>query len=291
MGLLPESGKVEDVEFFKIDEQTYDPKTMTWGTDWLMKNKMVQEVTIPSDIKAGTYVVRHEIISLHNALNDDYIKKRSGAQFYPQCAKVKVIGDGTATPKGVKFPGGYTWDEKGILVNIFYRANEYISPGPALYKPETVTAPKGDAPVVKETGALSGAEAKRYSDAKARSDSRWEGAVHSTDRARKCGLRGLVLIANHALHADPGGGGCIWDVGADPSTAKCTSMNTANPEYKGFAQPKQSPGYVDERHTDRSVVKFGPIIKYLFDPTQPRWEERAKAGKTTAGKFAARFAA
>jgi hypothetical protein len=27
---------------------------------------------------------------------------------------------------------------------------------------------------------------------------------------------------------------------------------------------------------DRSIVKFGPIIKYLFDPTQPRMEERVK---------------
>jgi cellulase len=85
MGLLPESGKPSDVEFFKIDEATYDPKTMTWGTDWLMKNKNIRTVTIPSDIKPGTYVLRHEIISLHNALNDDYIKKSSGAQFYPQC--------------------------------------------------------------------------------------------------------------------------------------------------------------------------------------------------------------
>jgi cellulase len=122
MGLLPESGKLEDVGFFKIDEATYDPNTMTWGSDWLMKNKMAHTATIPGDIKPGTYVIRHEIISLHNALNDDFAKKISGAQFYPQCVKVKVVGDGTATPPTVKFPGGYLWDEKGILINIFYSA-------------------------------------------------------------------------------------------------------------------------------------------------------------------------
>jgi hypothetical protein len=60
-------------------------------------------------------------------------------------------------------------------------------------------------------------------------------------------------------------------------------MNTADPKYKGFAQPPQSPGYVDARHTDRTVAKFGPIIKYLYDPTQPRWEERLKkSGKVAA---------
>lgn len=184
MGLLPESGKLDDVEFFKIDEATYDPKTMTWGTDWLMKNNHTHTVTIPSDIKPGTYVVRHEIISLHNALNDDYIKKVSGAQFYPQCAKVKVIGNGTATPPGLKFPGLYKWDEIGILVNIFYRANEYISPGPPLYKPAVVLPPIGPKPTVTETGVLRGELATQYRQLKAKTDNRWMDAVHGTDASR-----------------------------------------------------------------------------------------------------------
>jgi cellulase len=179
MGLLPESGNPADVNFFKIDEATYDPKTMTWGTDWLMKNKNIRDVTIPSDIKPGTYVVRHEIISLHNALNDDYIKKSSGAQFYPQCVKVKVTGEGTATPPGSKFPGTYKWDEKGILVNIFYRPNEYVSPGPALYKPAVVQPPEGPQPPTSDTPVSAA-----YQQAKAKADQRWQGAVHSTDAAR-----------------------------------------------------------------------------------------------------------
>lgn len=28
---------------------------------------------------------------------------------------------------------------------------------------------------------------------------------------------------------------------------------------------------------DRTIVKYGPIIKYLFDPTMPRMEEKVKA--------------
>jgi lytic cellulose monooxygenase (C1-hydroxylating) len=184
MGLLPESGKLEDVDFFKIDEATYDPKTMTWGSDWLIKNNQSHTVTIPSDIKPGTYVVRHEIISLHNALNDDFVKKISGAQFYPSCVKVQVTGDGTATPPGSKFPGTYTWDEKGILVNIFYRANEYTPPGPPVYKPSVVAPPKGPQPVVKNTGALTGPQAAEYQRTRAKSDTRWMGAVHGTDAKR-----------------------------------------------------------------------------------------------------------
>jgi hypothetical protein len=60
-------------------------------------------------------------------------------------------------------------------------------------------------------------------------------------------------------------------------------MNPKDPNYRGFAQPPQSAAYVDEAHSNRSVVKFGPRITYLFDPTQPRWEERSKkAGKVAA---------
>jgi hypothetical protein len=184
MGLLPESGKPEDVDFFKIDEATYDPKTMTWGTDWLMKNKNSRTATIPADIKPGVYMVRHEIISLHNALNDDYIKKSSGAQFYPQCIRVRVTGEGTATPAGAKFPGTYKWDDKGLLVNIFYRPNEYTSPGGPLYKSKITAPPTGEKPVM-EAGILSSQQPAAYMQARAKADSRWIGAVHSTDNARK----------------------------------------------------------------------------------------------------------
>ena len=128
MGLLPnESTKVQDVEFFKIDEATYDPATEIWGTDQLIKDNNTRTVTIPSDIKPGMYVVRHEIISLHFAFRDDTNRKVSGAQFYPTCFKVQVIGKGTATPPSEKFPGAYHWNDKGILDNIYYSVNQYVS--------------------------------------------------------------------------------------------------------------------------------------------------------------------
>jgi hypothetical protein len=186
MGMLPESGKVEDVDFFKIDENTYDPKTRTWGSDVLVKNDNYYPVTIPRDIKAGVYVVRHELISLHNALNDDYIKKSSGAQFYPQCIKVKVTGDGTAKPAGSKFPGTYQWDDKGILINLYWRPNEYISPGPPVYRPSVVAPPKGAAPVVKDIGVLSGQLGAEYKNVRAQTDKKWEQGVHADVAKCKC---------------------------------------------------------------------------------------------------------
>jgi hypothetical protein len=82
---------------------------------------------------------------------------------------------------------------------------------------------------------------------------------------------------------DPGGGGCIWEPNANPSTAKCTPTNPNDSKYKGLGQPPQSPMYVDEESSNRKKIGRGPVVKYLFDPTKPRWEERLKqAGKVSA---------
>ncbi len=86
MGLMPsEDTKVQDVTFFKIDESTYEPKTKTWGTDQLIKDNSTRTVIIPSDLKPGMYVIRHEIIGLHFAWHENVQRKTSGAQLYPVC--------------------------------------------------------------------------------------------------------------------------------------------------------------------------------------------------------------
>jgi hypothetical protein len=115
--------KPQDVEFFKVDEGGYDPKTGLFGSDLLMKNNMSWILRIPSDIKSGTYIMRQELLALHRA------QKEAGAQFYISCLNVEVIGDGTATPPGVKFPGAYTPTDPGIKYNVYYGENRYVCPG------------------------------------------------------------------------------------------------------------------------------------------------------------------
>lgn len=34
---------------------------------------------------------------------------------------------------------------------------------------------------------------------------------------------------------------------------------------------------------DRTVVKYGPIIKFLFNPTKPKMEERVESGDVGVG--------
>lgn len=69
------------LEFFMIDGGgLINDSTVpgTWATDQLIEDSYRRTVTIPSDIAAGDYVLRHEIIALHGAGDLD------GAQNYPQ---------------------------------------------------------------------------------------------------------------------------------------------------------------------------------------------------------------
>ncbi|EME47180.1 glycoside hydrolase family 61 protein [Dothistroma septosporum NZE10] len=103
-----------------------------WATDKMISNNDTAAFTVPSDIKSGNYVVRHEIIALHSAGSED------GAQNYPQCINVKVTSSGTAQPcaSGVDCAVGtalYKEDDAGILINIYQSLSNYTIPGPKLY--------------------------------------------------------------------------------------------------------------------------------------------------------------
>jgi lytic cellulose monooxygenase (C1-hydroxylating) len=114
--------KPQELNFFKIDEAGYDQKTHVWASDRMMAQNNSWTVTIPSDIKPGKYVVRHELIALQFAADGNPKGPgtvTTGAQFYPICLNVDVIGTGTQTPAGVKFPGGYSPSEPGIIYDLF----------------------------------------------------------------------------------------------------------------------------------------------------------------------------
>ena len=43
----------------------------TWVTDQLIQKNFTSQVKIPAKLKAGNYVIRHEIIALHGAQSDN----------------------------------------------------------------------------------------------------------------------------------------------------------------------------------------------------------------------------
>ncbi len=69
-------------------------------------------VRIPSDIKAGTYIFRTELLALHSAT-------KPGPQFYPHCFNIEILGTGTASPPGAKFSGGYKPGDLSLVYPLF----------------------------------------------------------------------------------------------------------------------------------------------------------------------------
>ncbi|KAK6225843.1 glycosyl hydrolase family 61 [Colletotrichum tabaci] len=111
-----------DLKFFKIAEKGLTGGS--WATDELAGNGDKWDVTIPSDIAPGSYVLREDIIALHS---------RDGAQFHPQCINLEVSGTGSASPEGVAGTSLYTAQDEGLLFDVWSDATSYPIPGPALY--------------------------------------------------------------------------------------------------------------------------------------------------------------
>ncbi|KAK3395754.1 glycosyl hydrolase family 61-domain-containing protein [Sordaria brevicollis] len=106
-----------------------------WAVDDLIANGGWSYFNMPTCIAPGNYLMRAEIIALHNAGSSQ------GAQFYIGCAQINVTGGGSTTPSStVSFPGAYSASDPGILINIYSAGGKtdnggrsYQIPGPQLF--------------------------------------------------------------------------------------------------------------------------------------------------------------
>ncbi|KAF5002497.1 hypothetical protein FGRMN_322 [Fusarium graminum] len=114
-----------DLKFFKIDEAGMNADG-SFASDDLIANSNSWEVEIPTSLKPGNYVLRHEIIALHAA------GQENGAQNYPQCFNLEVTGSGSEQPEGVAGTSLYTATEKGIVFDLYNNPTSYPIPGPKL---------------------------------------------------------------------------------------------------------------------------------------------------------------
>ncbi|RYP70631.1 hypothetical protein DL771_005344 [Monosporascus sp. 5C6A] len=128
-----------------------------WADDLLLENGLTWTTTIPASIKPGNYVLRHELIALHEGGN------QGKTQMYPQCINLKITGSGTESPEGVVGTELYTPTDPGILHNIYNDETNptYQIPGPAM--PAFGATPNQDkeaetAPVVSEKATSSAAD-------------------------------------------------------------------------------------------------------------------------------------
>ncbi|KAK2766714.1 hypothetical protein FQN54_006028 [Arachnomyces sp. PD_36] len=142
--------------WFKISEVGYTDQI--WGVDELIEAGGLQTVQIPECIEDGEYLLRFELIALHSAS----LPKQ--AQFYVECAQIKVTGGtGTAKPSTVSFPGAYSAEDPGILVQIWVDdlpiPESYTVPGRTIQErwPEYETALlKNRAPDVYQSTPMTG---------------------------------------------------------------------------------------------------------------------------------------
>ncbi|RJE21739.1 hypothetical protein PHISCL_05923 [Aspergillus sclerotialis] len=121
--------------WFKIWESGYDETDGRWCTEKMIDNDGHVSVTIPSDIQAGYYLVRPELLALHAAADNP-----PDPQLYVGCAQVFVQSDGSATPETVNIgQGTYDLDAPGLKFNIWDSPMKlpYTIFGPPVYKAET----------------------------------------------------------------------------------------------------------------------------------------------------------
>jgi hypothetical protein len=118
------------VKWFKIDQEGMTAPPLSgnsWGTAKVYKN-LFWESTIPASLAPGNYLIRHELLALHQA---------NSPQFYAECAQLVVTGSGTAQPSGAflaKIPGYAAQSDPGVTVDTYgSKATTYTPPGPAVW--------------------------------------------------------------------------------------------------------------------------------------------------------------
>lgn len=145
----------------KIDEEGLTGGK--WAVDNLIAAKGKKDIKIPADLKAGKYLVRQEIIALHEADAAPTANGR-GAQFYPACAQLDITGSGTAVPDQKFDINSYSGTDPGIKFNIYGGATSYKIPGPAIW---SAAAAGGGAPAAPAPTSAAGGGAAPTSPAAA----------------------------------------------------------------------------------------------------------------------------
>lgn len=112
--------------WFKIDQMGLYGTSLTstlWGTG-IVFSTLKWSSKIPSNIPAGNYLIRFELLALHQA---------NTPQFYPECAQIVVTGGGSSLPTSdylYSIPGYATATDPGVDIDIYTStATTYTCPG------------------------------------------------------------------------------------------------------------------------------------------------------------------
>ncbi|KAL8943039.1 MAG: hypothetical protein Q9216_001327 [Gyalolechia sp. 2 TL-2023] len=118
--------------WFKIFEEDYDNSSGKWCTEKIMANNGKLSVNLPTDMAGGYYLVRPELLALHEA-----DKSPPDPQFYVGCAQIFLQSSGSSVPKDtVSIPGHVSMQDKAMTFNIWTAKGQISFPqfGPSTYK-------------------------------------------------------------------------------------------------------------------------------------------------------------
>ncbi|KAK6070486.1 glycosyl hydrolase family 61 protein [Seiridium cupressi] len=140
------------LEWVKIDASGIDYDTQVWASQVLIDQAGQWTTKVPSSLKAGNYVFRHEIIAvnapvatlkcskfelladIHRYVSLHGASSLDGAQNYPQCFNIAVTGSGsTSLPSGTLGIDLYEETDPGIYLNPYVTITNYTMPGPELW--------------------------------------------------------------------------------------------------------------------------------------------------------------
>ncbi|KAJ3986403.1 glycosyl hydrolase family 61-domain-containing protein [Lentinula detonsa] len=114
-------------KWFKIQQVARISTGGPWAQEAVMEG-FPANVTLPSTLAPGNYLIRHEILGLQGAVSV------GGAEFYPACSQIKVGGSQTGGPSEdelVLLPGAYSDTDPGIYdPNVYDPSASYTFPGP-----------------------------------------------------------------------------------------------------------------------------------------------------------------
>ncbi|KAK6499843.1 hypothetical protein TWF481_010200 [Arthrobotrys musiformis] len=114
-----------NLQWFKVDEAGLLQQGF-WATDQLIRQGYEWKIQLPTTIKSGQYLMRHEMIALQ------FATQQNGAQFFTSCTNVEITdGKSETVPQGVRLQDYYNTATTGLYVNI-QGLGSYPIPGPPL---------------------------------------------------------------------------------------------------------------------------------------------------------------
>ncbi|CAE6503020.1 unnamed protein product [Rhizoctonia solani] len=126
--VAPTSSNGQGAVWVKLHQEVYT--NGQWASDKLIQNGGHVSITVPN-LKAGEYLFRPEIVTLHEADTAYNVNSARGVQLYMECIQFKVVSSGSVSlPAGIDFKKSYTYADKGLVFNLYgSAATSYVAPG------------------------------------------------------------------------------------------------------------------------------------------------------------------